>query len=152
MHKIALSDQLFGYGGFVSERKMSIHTAMIKENLDQREGQPEPNSAGVTGGGSVLDVTPCSLSLGEGTGMESDGAWNQYAGCDHPEFEQRIHEHGTKMELERDQLRHAVRRVRDAKGLFHTQKAFEHLLLLLPENVDVEGPADNATPQHLKGN
>jgi len=33
---------------------------MIKENLDQREGQPEPNSAGGTGGGAVLDVTPCS--------------------------------------------------------------------------------------------
>jgi hypothetical protein len=41
---------------------MSIHTAMIKENLDQREGQPEPNSAGGTGGGAVLDATPCSAS------------------------------------------------------------------------------------------
>ena len=39
---------------------MSIHTAMIEENLDQREGQPEPNSAGGTGGGTVLDATPCS--------------------------------------------------------------------------------------------
>ena len=38
---------------------MSIHTAMIEENLDQIEGQPEPNSAGGTGGGAVLDVTPC---------------------------------------------------------------------------------------------
>ena len=39
---------------------MSIHTAMIEDNLDQREGQPEPNSVGETGGGAVLDVTPCS--------------------------------------------------------------------------------------------
>jgi hypothetical protein len=33
---------------------------MIKENLDQREGQPKPNSAGTTGGGAVLDETPDS--------------------------------------------------------------------------------------------
>ena len=32
---------------------MSIFTAMIEEILDQREGQPEPNSAGKTGGGAV---------------------------------------------------------------------------------------------------
>lgn len=39
---------------------MSIHTAMIEGNLDQREGQPEPNSAGGAGGGVVLDETPFS--------------------------------------------------------------------------------------------
>ena len=33
---------------------------MIEENLNQREGQPKPNSAGLTGGGAVLGVTPCS--------------------------------------------------------------------------------------------
>jgi hypothetical protein len=76
--------------------------------------------------------------LGEGTGLESDGAWNQYAGCDHPEFEQQIHEHGKKMELERDQLRHAIRAYRDAKGRYHTQLACERLVSLLPENDQVE--------------
>ena len=85
----------------------------------------------------------CSLSLGEGTGLESDGAWNQYAGCDHPEFEQRIHEHGKKMELERDQLRHAIRAYRDAKGRYHTQLACEWLVSLLPENAEpIHGEKD----------
>lgn len=83
----------------------------------------------------------CSLSLGEGTGLESDGAWNQYAGCDHPEFEQRIHEHGKKMELERDQLRHAIRAFREAKGRYHTQLACERLVSLLPENARAMPPA-----------
>ena len=32
---------------------------MIKENLDPREEKSEPNSAGRTGGGAVLDVAPC---------------------------------------------------------------------------------------------
>jgi hypothetical protein len=36
---------------------------MIEENLDQREGQPEPNSVSKTGGGAVLDATPCSLKF-----------------------------------------------------------------------------------------
>ena len=82
----------------------------------------------------------CSLSLGEGTGAESDGAWNQHARCDQPEFEQRIHEHGKKMELERDQLRHAIRAYRDAKGRYHTQLACERLVLLLPENAKIDAP------------
>ena len=33
---------------------------MRDEILAQREGQPEPNSDGGTGGGAVLDVRPCS--------------------------------------------------------------------------------------------
>lgn len=47
---------------YQSERKMSRHTAMTTENRDQREGKPEPNSAGEAGGGAVLSATPCSLT------------------------------------------------------------------------------------------
>jgi hypothetical protein len=39
-----------------------------------------------------------------------------------------------KMERQRDELRDAVRAYRDAKGRYHTQKACERLLALLPEN------------------
>jgi hypothetical protein len=40
-----------------------------------------------------------------------------------------------KLQRERDELRDAVRAYRDAKGRYHTQKACERLLALLPENV-----------------
>lgn len=33
---------------------------MTTESRDQREGQPEPKSAGIPGGGAVLGATPCS--------------------------------------------------------------------------------------------
>lgn len=38
-----------------------------------------------------------------------------------------------KLEHERDELRAAVRNMRDAKGRHHTQIATEHLFSLLPE-------------------
>ena len=40
------------------------------------------------------------------------------------------------MERQRDELRDAVRAYRDAKGRYHTQKACERLLALLPENAE----------------
>ena len=44
----------------------------------------------------------------------------------------------TRAELE--ELRDAVRNVRDVKGRFHTQLAVERMIALLPENVQVEAP------------
>lgn len=41
---------------------------------------------------------------------------------------------------ERDKLRDAVRAYRDAKGRYHTQKACERMVALLPENDLVLGP------------
>jgi hypothetical protein len=42
---------------------MSTRIAMIKENLNQRKGKPEPNSVGISDGGAVLGVTPCSADF-----------------------------------------------------------------------------------------
>ncbi len=49
-----------------------------------------------------------------------------------------------KLQRERDELRDAVRAYRDAKGRYHTQKACERLLALLPENA--KGDAPRMTP------
>ena len=40
-----------------------------------------------------------------------------------------------RLKRERDELRDAVTAYRDAKGRYHTQKACERLLSLLPDNV-----------------
>ena len=53
---------------------MSTHTVMTTENRDQREEQSEPKSAGESGGGTVLGVTPCSpfdLLMGQIEGMKN---------------------------------------------------------------------------------
>ena len=42
---------------------------------------------------------------------------------------------GARCAEERDRLQDAVREYRDAKGRYHTQKACERLLSLLPDNV-----------------
>ena len=41
---------------------------------------------------------------------------------------------------ERDELRDAVRYYRNAKGRYHTQKACERMLSLLPENAEWRQP------------
>jgi len=54
-------------------------------------------------------------------------------------------DHSKKMERQRDELRDAVRAYRDAKGRYHTQKACERLLALLPENVSAQGLRGSVT-------
>ena len=43
---------------------------------------------------------------------------------------------------ERDELREAVRNIRNVQGRHHTQIAMERLIALLPENADVEPPRE----------
>ena len=60
-------------------------------------------------------------------------------------------DHSKKMERQRDELRDAVRAYRDAKGRYHTQKACERLLALLPENETSAGTApEGEAGQHSK--
>jgi hypothetical protein len=80
---------------------------MIEENLDQREGQPEPNSAGGTGGGAVLDATPGSRSSDtpETDGMASmrraTSEWVRLCG---------------KLERERNEYRSALKQIQHNPG------------------------------------
>lgn len=72
---------------------------------------------------------------------ETDALMKQYEGLILPRgfheesmmqriFRQRVE----KIERERDELRTAIRKMRDAKGWYHTQFAVEELFKLLPEN------------------
>ena len=54
---------------------------------------------------------------------------------------------GVRCAEERDRLRDAVREYRDAKGRYHTQKACERLIALLPANAPMDARHDGASIQ-----
>ena len=71
----------------------------------------------------------CHDAIGECRGSDTSELHKFFDG--HMKLMCRLH----TAETQRDELRDAVRAYRDAKGRYHTQKACERLLALLPENV-----------------
>jgi hypothetical protein len=101
----------------------------------------ESNSTAIEGRSSA----PCSRS----STPESSEAWDAVSRTPDGMYDSRVpisayayamSDHSKKMERQRDELRDAVRAYRDAKGRYHTQKACERLLDLLPENVKEHAP------------
>jgi hypothetical protein len=112
----------------------------MKSNSNDIEGRPS---------------APCSPS----STPESNEAWDAVSRTPDGMYDSQVpisayayamSDHSKKMERQRDELRDAVRAYRDAKGRYHTQKACERLLALLPENARGDTRRDQAGNQECR--